>query len=257
MLNTIEISATDPARPEQVITWKGTLVDSLVTDKTSIILMNTATYGDILFMDGEVQSSELDYSDYHRALVAPAATAAGIGGEHVIVLGGGEGCTSDEAFHCGAAAVTQIDHDAQAIEWSRRVLVNWNRAVYDDPRLNVIIDDAFARVRGPPPDGKRARLIVVDLFDPDISTLGEYIGLIGYMTREWLESEGLLVAYFGLWPNAGMGADKIVAAADAAALGRIRGYVKYVPCFCSECLFLVVGEKADSIVLEPDMRWVF
>jgi spermidine synthase len=251
----IEIKSTDPARPEQIITWKGNLVDILVTDKTQIMLINTPTYGNILFMDGEVQSSELDYNAYHRALVAPVTTA--VGGGHVIVLGGGEGCTSNEAFNCGAETVTQIDHDAQAIQWARRTLVNWNRGVYDDPRLNVVIDDAFARVRGPPPDGKRARIIVVDLFDPDISTLGKYVELIGYMVNAWLERDGLLVSYFGLWPNASMNMESVIAAADEAGLGPVRGYVKYVPCFCSECLFLVVGKNTNNIVLEPDMRWVF
>ncbi len=259
----VTIKTVDAARPEQTITWNGTLTDVVYTDKTKIVFINTPTFGHILFMDGAVQSSAYDQEMYHNTLVLPAARLLP-SNYTAIVLGGGEGCTSATAFSSGAATVTQIDHDGEAVDWASRMLSHWNRGVYYDPRLNLVIDDAFDVVNSatvPTKDSKRSDLIVVDLFDPDASTLRQYIYLISSAITKWLSPSGALVAYFGLWPNIDINIDSIkrelnVMCGDSYV---VRGYVRYIPCFCAECLFLLIvpKEKAGTVRLEDGCRWVF
>jgi predicted membrane-bound spermidine synthase len=264
----VEIKSFDSARPEQTITWKGQLVDSLRTSKTRIELINTPTFGNILFMDDALQSSEYDYELYHRVLVKPLARYIGIEGKPAIVFGGGEGCTSAELVAAGAKHVTQIDHDKEAIDWATTALARWNKDIYrNTDTLNVIIDDAFEVVR----TGRgrvQAPLVVVDLFDPDKETLEEYALLLTHICEDWLVSTGNngaakcgLVAYFGLWPNAAISGKMIELTLRAAGLSRdfdVRGYVHYIPSFCAECLFLViVPSSSASPHLEAGSRWVF
>ncbi len=243
-------------------------MDSLMTDKTRIELIETPTFGKILFMDDSLQSSEYDYELYHRVLVRPLATYIGIAGKKTVVFGGGEGCTSAEAIRYGAKHVTQIDHDEQAINWAATALVEWNRGVYANTEsLNVIIDDAFDVMKRPAP--VKAPFVVVDLFDPDRDTLKEYARLLTNICDEWLSPNGNnaaakcgVVAYFGLWPNAGISRKTIELALRDAGLSAdfmVRGYVHYIPSFCSECLFLVIvpsSSAGTSPILEAGSRWV-
>jgi spermidine synthase len=257
------IETTDPARPEQTITWRGEPVEILATDKTEIVLLRTPTFGDVLFMDGSVQSSSYDQVQYHTALVAPAATAASVTtkpGAQAIVLGGGEGCTSAMALLCGAGTVTQIDYDGEAVRWAGKALAAWNNGVYSDPRVKVIVEDAFAACgrKEPPGTGKRADLVVVDLFDPCAETAASYATAMGAMIQNWLTPTGALVAYFGLWP--GLPDVTSVTRQIETACGkayRVRGYVTYIPCFCAECLFLlIIPSGVDDPVLGAGLRWV-
>lgn len=271
----IQIRSKDNARPEQTILWEGTLRDVLYTDKTKIHLINTPTFGDIVFMDGSLQSSEYDQELYHRVLVRPMARFVGVADREVLVLGGGEGCTSAEAIRCGAGHVTQIDHDRQAIEWAERFLGKWNNDIYRNTEsLNVIIGDAFELLAKT--DSKcdekmsiKAPYIVVDLFDPDTSTLSEYCNLVANLVNNWLVPKGAngaapcgLVAYFGLWPNVAISEDTIVKTLRSAGLStsgfKVKGYVHYIPSFCAECLFLIVIPNGDACPqLETGSRWVF
>jgi spermidine synthase len=230
------------------------------------MLINTPTFGNILFMDDAVQSSEYDYELYHRVLVMPMASHIGVEGRHAVVFGGGEGCTSAELIDAGAKHVTQIDHDGDAIEWARKALIAWNKGIYERKEsLNVIIDDAFEVMKSPAP--VQVPLVVVDLFDPDKDTLEEYASLLVHISESWLTPDGGIVAYFGLWPNAAISRiEGVMRVAGLSGEFNVHGYVHYIASFCSECLFLVIvragsgsgSGSAESLPrLEAGSRWVF
>jgi predicted membrane-bound spermidine synthase len=178
-----------------------------------------------------------------------------------IVLGGGEGCTTNQIISSSFAGhVTQIDHDRQAIEWADRMLSTWNQDIYSDTlRVNVIYEDAFALAKRDNyvPTGARAAWAVIDLFDPDISTLHDYCELLGSVANKWIDPSGGIVAYFGLWPNASICPSSAARSACGPAWD-IHGYTHYIPSFCAECLFLVIV-PADSPLpqLEEGSTWRF
>jgi spermidine synthase len=260
----VQITSKDDARPEQTIIWEGKIKDILITDKTRIIFLTTPTFGDILFMDDSVQSSEYDYELYHRVLVNPIGHMFSNPKGSAIVLGGGEGCTTNQIISSSFAGnVTQIDHDRQALDWAAHALSDWNNNIYmDHEHVNVINDDAFDAARNSVklPEQSAAKFIVIDLFDPDTSTLHGYCELLGSVANKWLNPNGGIVAYFGLWPNSTIKHAHIVNTLTPH-LGnnwKIHGYTHYIPSFCSECLFLVViPHNSEKPVLEEGSTWRF
>src|SRR5579875_1843847 len=75
------------------------------TDFQSVAVVRSATFGKMLIIDGDTQSSQADERIYHETLVHPALAAASDRSD-VLVLGGGEGrpCARCCAAPTGARA---------------------------------------------------------------------------------------------------------------------------------------------------------
>src|SRR6202451_3319175 len=113
----------------------------------SVAVLRTATFGKMLVLDGDTQSSQADEKIYHESLVHPAL-AAGAGRREVLILGGGEGATLREVLrHPGVARCTMVDIDGEVVELSKTYLPEWSDGAFGDPRANLIIGDALAYIK--------------------------------------------------------------------------------------------------------------
>ncbi len=98
--------------------------------------------GVTLFLDGELQSAELDEFMYHEALVHPGALLVE-NVEKVLILGGGEGATLREVLkYPTVKKAVMIDIDKEVVELCKKYLPQWSQGAFEDPRSQVIYTDA-------------------------------------------------------------------------------------------------------------------
>jgi spermidine synthase len=152
-----------------------------------------------LYLDGGLQFSSRDEYRYTESLVYPALAH---GARSVLVIGGGDGLADRELLRQpGLEEIVHVELDPAMIRLARSVLRNANAGALDDPRVNVIIDDAMTWLRQPhpditPPGGFDA--VIVDLPDPDTPVLGRLYSTEFYaLVSHALAPQGLMVVQAG------------------------------------------------------------
>jgi spermidine synthase len=124
---------------------------------------DTHAFGKLFRLDGYFMTSERDEFFYHENLVHPAAIAHP-GPERALVIGGGDGGSSEELLkHPTLRSVTLVELDSAVIDIARRHFASVHRGVLDDPRLTLHVQDGLAYVRS---SSEVFDLIVLDLTDP-------------------------------------------------------------------------------------------
>lgn len=244
--------ATQPGCNDIKVVFEGVMRAHFTTAKTEVCLLDTLTYGEVLFMDGTVQSAQTDEALYHEALVVPALCVRpdnNIG--DVLILGGGEGCVAREVLKWGPKSVTQYDHDEEFIRWARHGLVHWNIGAYDNINMKVHTESAEVAVQDP----AKYDAIFVDLFDPDSSSIDWFCKLLlGCVAK--LRTGGVLAAYIGDAPRgpADIGVDIVLRIEEAlGADARVLPYRFYIPSFYGEACFVFVSVDGDMPAV-GDMR---
>ncbi|MEZ5375755.1 MAG: polyamine aminopropyltransferase [Acidimicrobiales bacterium] len=125
-----------------------------------------------LFLDGDLQLSSVDEFRYHEALVHPAVTGAA----NVLILGGGDCLAAREILrHPEVESITMVELDSGVVELMRTVpeLAVLPNGACDDPRLQIVNDDAFTWVDRRASEGRVGfDAVIVDFPDPDTPALG-------------------------------------------------------------------------------------
>ena len=150
-----------------------------------------------LYLDGGLQFSTRDEYRYTESLVYPAL---GKGARSVLVLGGGDGLAARELLRQpGIEKIVQVELDPAVIELARTTLHDANGGALDNPRVQVVIDDAMNWLRAPerhPSEGFDA--VIVDLPDPDTPVLGRLYSTEFYtLVAHALAPGGLMVVQSG------------------------------------------------------------
>ncbi len=113
------------------------------TPYQQMYVVETDSYGKALVLDGKLQSTTGDEFLYHEPLVHPAMIYHGEP-QRVLILGGGEGATLREVLRWKTVEqVTMIDIDGEVVDACRKYLPEMNANTFDDPRVELIIGDAF------------------------------------------------------------------------------------------------------------------
>ena len=126
-------------------------------------LLESASFGRSLVLDGKTQSTERDEHIYHEALVHPAMLA------HprpltVFIGGGGEGGTLREVLaHKSVERVVMLDLDQEVVDLCRRYLPQHHRGSFDDPRVELRHQDAREYLAT---GDERFDVMIMDLVDP-------------------------------------------------------------------------------------------
>ena len=169
------------------------IVATVRSDYQEIVVTERA--GDLrLFLDGDLQFSSIDEYRYTEALVHPVLARDPV---RVLILGGGDGLAAREVLrHPSVREVVQVELDPAVLELARTRLAGLNGGALADPRVRVVVDDAFRWLRERPAHGFDA--VVVDLPDPDTPVLGrlystEFYGLVATA----LSPGGLVVVQSG------------------------------------------------------------
>ncbi|MGY1717463.1 polyamine aminopropyltransferase [Blastococcus sp. SYSU DS0552] len=180
-----------------------------------------------LYLDGDLQFSSRDEHRYTEALVHPVlARDPG----RVLVLGGGDGLAAREVLrHPTVREVVQVELDPAVVDLARTRLADLNAGALDDPRVDVVLDDAFRWLRSPAAAGFDA--VIVDMPDPDTPVLGrlystEFYGLVGAA----LAPGGLVSVQAGSPYSTPTAFWRTVSTLDAAGLAATPYHV-HVPSF--------------------------
>jgi hypothetical protein len=109
-----------------------------------IDIIDNDAYGRMLLLDNNIQHTEYDSRIFNEALCGHAKKA---GLTKVLVLGGGSGQTVMSLLESEQIEqVTVVEIDEMVVETCKRY-VKGVRQAFDDPRVRVVIDDAFRFIR--------------------------------------------------------------------------------------------------------------
>lgn len=141
--------------------------EDLYTDESPyqrIEIFKTKRFGRVLVLDGIVQTTEIDEFMYHEMLVHVPMLACGAA-KQVLIVGGGDGGSLREVLKHDITRVDMIEIDQQVVTSCIRHLptLNDGGAVYEDPRTNLIVEDAFTYLGR---EKCRYDVIICDSTDP-------------------------------------------------------------------------------------------
>ncbi|WP_342528021.1 spermidine synthase [Chryseomicrobium sp. FSL W7-1435] len=153
-------------------------------------MAKTAEWGNMLFLDGMVMTSQKDEFVYHE-MVAHVPLFTHPNPENVLVVGGGDGGVIREVMkHPKVKKATLVDIDGKVIEYSKKYLPEIAGEL-DNPRVEVIVGDGFMHIAK---SENEYDVIMVDSTEPmgpavDLFTKGFYAGI-----HKALKEDGLFVA---------------------------------------------------------------
>jgi spermidine synthase len=133
------------------------------TEHQRLKLFENATFGRVLTLDSIVQTTEADEFIYHEMMAHVPILAHGRA-KHVLIVGGGDGGMAEEVLkHKSVEHVTMVEIDAGVVEFSKQYLPNICKGAFDDPRLNLVIEDGAKFVAE---TDERFDVAIIDSTDP-------------------------------------------------------------------------------------------
>jgi len=212
-------------------------------------IVETGAYGKALVLDGKWQSCTGDEFLYHEPLVHPAMLLHARP-RNVLILGGGEGATAREILRWKTVErVVMIDIDGEVVEACKRHLPEMHRGCFEDPRLDVRIQDALNFLDD---TAQSWDVIISDLSDPI-----EEGPSFKLFTKEYFEkakgvlaADGVFVLQAGPVSPAEMRMHARLACTMRTVFDHVRSYVSYVPTYASPWGFTL--GTARSIDTRPD-----
>ena len=217
----------------------------------NVVIQDGAEFGRSLVLDDKTQSTEVDEFVYHEGLVHPAMIAHAAP-ESVFVAGGGEGATIREALrHDSVQRVVMVDIDAQVVELCREYLPNHHQGSFDDPRVELVIADAFSYLAA---TDERFDIIVIDVPDPLEAgpAYPLYTQEFYRMARSRLRDGGLLVTQAGpTGPSFYEQCFSAIANTIASVFPTVALTETFVPAFGSTWGFVIGSLGADPADLSP------
>ncbi|MGL4473953.1 MAG: polyamine aminopropyltransferase [Shewanella sp.] len=145
-----------------------------------------------LYLNGRLQFSGDDEHIYHSFLVEPAMHASARQ-QQVLIIGGGDGLALRDVLKWLPTQVTLIDLDQQLVQlFKQPKLINdlpprvanaisaLNQDAFNDPRLELIFDDAFNGVDNLLAEQRHFDVIIVDLPDPNHPDLNKLYSDVFY-----------------------------------------------------------------------------
>ncbi len=160
------------------------------TDFQLLEIVETEEWGNMLFLDGMVMTSERDEFVYHE-MVAHVPLFTHPDPKKVLVVGGGDGGVIREVLkHPGVEQAVLVDIDGKVIEYSKEYLPSIAGGL-DDPRVDVQVGDGFMHIAE---SENEYDVILVDSTEPvgpavNLFTKGFYAGI-----SKALKEDGLFVA---------------------------------------------------------------
>ncbi|MDH3741731.1 MAG: hypothetical protein OER56_09045 [Hyphomicrobiales bacterium] len=147
------------------LSLEATLVHSEQSPFQLIEILQHASFGHILVLDGYVQASQADEFIYHEMALHVPLLGRRRQDTSVLIIGGGDGGALAEALvHDFVTRVAMVEIDQRVIDLSVQYLgINGN---YRDPRVELLVEDAKGVVRSVRERGETFDVIVLDLTEP-------------------------------------------------------------------------------------------
>ena len=119
------------------------LLHEVRTDHQHLVIFENPVMGRVMALDGVIQTTEADEFIYHEMLTHVPILAHGTV-KRVLIIGGGDGGMLREvAKHGSIEHITMVEIDATVVEMCKEFLPNHSKGAFEDPRLNLVIDDGM------------------------------------------------------------------------------------------------------------------
>jgi spermidine synthase len=177
--------------------WYETILkDSILSHRgTKIEMVERPGWGTTCFMDGAIQSCEIDEYLYHETLVHPVMISSHKR-NRVMIIGGGEGATAREVLKWpDVTNVDMYEWDKDVVELFKARYPQWAKGAWEDSRLTIYYDDIFEKIKEMP--SERYDVIIIDLFDPTNDNLSSWYHLFMNL-HNWIDTQGSIVLYTGM-----------------------------------------------------------
>jgi len=220
------------------------------TDFQYLEMVETEEWGNMLFLDGMVMTSQRDEFVYHE-MVAHVPLFTHPNPKNVLVVGGGDGGVIREVLkHPSVEKATLAEIDGKVIEYSK-VYLPEIAGDLDDPRVEVKVGDGFMHIAQ---SENEYDVIMVDSTEPvgpavNLFTKGFYAGI-----SKALKEDGIFVAQCD---NPWFKADLIrQVQSDVKEIFPItRLYTANIPTYPSGLWCFTIGSKKHDPLAVEDARF--
>jgi len=128
------------------------------------LVFENSVFGRVLVLDGCVQLTEKDEPFYHE-MIAHVPLFTHPNPSKVLIIGGGDGGTAREVLkHPSVTSVKLVEIDSEVINLSKKYFQSVCKGVFEDPRLEVLIEDGAVFVAN---SEAQFDVIIVDGCDPE------------------------------------------------------------------------------------------
>ncbi len=174
-------------------------IDKMIHQEKSefwdLAIFENSFYGRVLAIDGNIQTTEKDEPMYHEMMVHVPLLAHG-NAASVLVIGGGDGGIIREVLrHNTVQKVTMVEIDRSVIDLSKKYLPSLSNGAFDDPRLNLVIQDAAKFVKE---TGEKFDVIISDAPDPEGAAVVLFSGDFYADCHKLLNPNGIFVNQNGV-----------------------------------------------------------
>jgi spermidine synthase len=201
-------------------------------------IVETGAYGRALVLDGKWQSCTGDEFLYHEPLVQPAMLLHGAP-RRVLILGGGEGATAREVLRWKTVErATMIDIDGEVVDACREHLAEMHQHAFEDPRLEVVIEDALDYLGH---TGQTWDVIISDLSDPieDGPSFKLFTKEYFEQAKQVLSPDGVFALQAGPVAPAELGMHARLVRTMKTVFDHVESYSTQVPTFVSPWGFVL------------------
>jgi spermidine synthase len=208
-------------------------------------IMETASYGKALVLDGRIQSSQADEFIYHEALVHPGMLAAENRPESGLVIGGGEGATLREILrYPSVKRAVMVDIDGEVVDLCKKHLPEMHQGAFDDKRTELRHEDARAYLEK---TSERFDFISIDLVEPleegpaCMLFTKEFYTLI----RDRLTPGGAMTMQAGMTKVGELNFFTAIHRTLRDVFPVVAGYQAFISCFGTPWGFITATKKID------------
>lgn len=113
------------------------------TDHQKLVIFRNVKMGKVMALDGVIQTTEADEFIYHEMMAHVPILAHGHV-KNVLIIGGGDGGMLREVVkHKNIEKITMVEIDSSVVELCTQYLPNHSQGAFNDPRLQLVIDDGM------------------------------------------------------------------------------------------------------------------
>jgi predicted membrane-bound spermidine synthase len=183
----------ETSNPDEILEYTGLILKEHTSNLQSWKILQTLDKDEMLFIEGQHQSTKSDEYIYHETFVHSLMCGL-TNPKNVLILGGGEGCMIREVLKWPSVQnIRQVDWDSALVEYFKTDGWAWNGGAYSNQRVHVSCVEALGWL-------KTCRdlydAIFIDLLDPEMEDL-EFMKELILAAKERVAPNG------GLSVNAG------------------------------------------------------
>ena len=149
-------------------------------------LLDTKEFGKTLLLGGITQVTEKGEFQYHELLVH-SAMLSHENPENILVIGAGDGGVNKEVLkHSTVKKLVHVELDEDVIHFSKKYLPSVNGGSFQDPRLQIIIQDGFSYLEN---TQEKFDVIIMDMTDPMGPSIELYTQKFFSLVKETFKSK--------------------------------------------------------------------